>query len=90
MLILLHIGGDRPGHADVGVSLGLALASKKFAKAVFHAESSSEMLDALDVYATDMKLLPGEFDTELNRIEPPSTSSAKNMMEEEDIDEDRR
>ena len=49
-------------------------------------------MDALDVYTNELSILPGDFDTEHNKIDPPSNIANKKMGEEteEDIDEDRR
>ena len=77
---------------DVGVSLATAMASKKFAKAIYNAEKGEEIVDALDAYTNELSILPGDFDTDLNKIDPPSNKVNKKMGEEteEDIDEDRR
>ena len=85
-------GSDRPAYRDVGVSLAAAIANKKFAKAIYNAEKGEEIVDALDVYTNQLSILPGDFDTELNKIDPPSNKANKKMGEEteEDIDEDRR
>ena len=84
-------GSDRPAYRDVGVALATAIANKRFAKAIYNAEKGEEIVDALDAYTNDLSILPGDFDSELNKIDPPS-NRAKKMGEEteEDIDEDRR
>ena len=74
------------------MSLATAIANKKFARAIYNAEKGEEIVDALDVYTNELSILPGDFDTEHNKIDPPSNIANKKMGEEteEDIDEDRR
>ena len=47
----------------------------------------------MDVYTNGLKVLPSDFNTELNKIEPPSVKEKpkiSNIDEDEEIDEDRR
>ena len=81
--------GDVP---DIGVSLATAISNRQVAAALYNAENSNELLDALDAYTNELKVLPGDFDTERNKIDPPRAVQQKKMVDDEmeEIDEDRR
>jgi len=44
----------------------------------------------LDEYTGGLKILPADYNTDLNKIEPPSKRAKPKLEEDEDIDEDRR
>ncbi|XP_059080880.1 sodium bicarbonate cotransporter 3-like isoform X1 [Tigriopus californicus] len=78
-------------NASLGVSLATAMTDKNFAAAIFNAPTSKDVLDAFDGYTHGLKILPRDFDTETNMIEPPANKSAAKITDEmEEIDEDRR
>lgn len=78
-------------YADLGISLATAITNRKFCAALYNARTGSDICDAFDLYTNELKVLPGDFNTNLNKIEPPANTKEKKMSDElEEIDEDRR
>ncbi len=77
-------------HANIGVALATAITDRTFAGALYCAKTKDEIKDALDAYTSGLKLLPRDYDADLNKIEPPTKSARVKLEEDEEIDEDRR
>ena len=79
------------GYSDIGISLATAITNRRFVGALYAAEVGPEVIDALDAYTNELKVLPGDYNTDLNKIEPPANKEGKKIADEmEEIDEDRR
>ena len=83
--------GDLSSYANLGISLATAITNRTFCTALYNARTGTDICDAFDLYTNELKVLPGDFNTNLNKIEPPANTNEKKMADEmEEIDEDRR
>ncbi len=58
---------------DTCEALATALADPAFAEAVYCCETADDVVDALDAYSCELRLLPSDFDTDANIIKAETT-----------------